>query len=79
MTYDIPECVRLLRADAIRQRVQAIQASMKESADGCFSESELEHLGVVIRLAVELHEYFQLSCTHSFCLEYVSESIFSGI
>jgi len=52
---------------------------MAKSAEGSFLESELEDLRAVIRLTVELHEYFQLACTHPFCLTYVSESVFSGI
>lgn len=79
MTYDTPECIRSVQAEAVRQRVQAVQTPMKKSAEGALSESELEHLGVVIRITVELHEYFQLPCTHPFCLTYMSESVFSGI
>jgi hypothetical protein len=33
----------------------------------------------LVRLTVELHHYFQVSCAHSFCLSYASQSIFSGI
>jgi hypothetical protein len=76
---DVPNCVDIFSTDPVVRHVRAIQGSMKKSAEGCFSESELEHLRAVIRLTVELHEYFQLPCTHPFCLTYVSESVFSGI
>lgn len=79
MTYDTPECIRFIQGGAVREHVQAIQAAMRKSAEGCLSESELEHLGAVIRITVELYEYLQLPCTHSFCLTYMSESVFSGI
>ena|SRR5215472_8279491 len=77
---DIPQCVDRIGASAeVRQHVEAIQVSMVDAAKGCFSESQLDSLRVVIRLTVEFHYYVQRSCDHVFCLEYVSESIFSGI
>jgi hypothetical protein len=80
MSADIPKCEDGINAFAeVRQHVEAIQVSMVDSATGCFLESELDHLRVVIRLSVEFHYYVQRSCAHVFCLEYVSESIFSGI
>ncbi|MHB8652690.1 MAG: hypothetical protein ACYDA9_02300 [Terriglobia bacterium] len=79
MKPDIPDCINIFTTDAVRQHVKAIQASMEESAQDCFTKSEVEHLRVVVRLTVELHHYFQITCGHSFCLSYTCESIFSGI
>jgi len=61
------------------QRVRQTQESMIQSVRDCFSESEIDHLRCVVRLAIEFHYYLQVACGHSFCTEYVSESIFSGI
>jgi hypothetical protein len=41
------------------ERVQEIQASMVESAESRFDESELGHLRCLIRLAVEFHDYLE--------------------
>lgn len=79
MRDDISSCVGIFRTDAVLHRVRANQASMAELAEAWFSESELEHLRTVVRLVIELYEYFQLPCAHSFCLSYVGESVFSGI
>lgn len=79
MAFDIPECVNLVQGDVVLAHVRAVQASMERAASDDFSESELEHLRAVTRLAVEIYHYFQLTCAHSFCLMYQSESVFSGI
>lgn len=45
--------------DDVIRRVKEIQASMVESAQSSFDESELGHLRGLIRLAVEFHDYLE--------------------
>lgn len=79
MKSDFPQCVEVFRSEHVVQRVQQTQASMIKSIEDCFSASELDDLRCIVRLAIEFHYYLQLACDHSFCSEYVSGSIFSGI
>lgn len=74
-----PQCVEALDSEEVVQRVRLTQTSMIRSARDCFSESEIDHLRCVVRLTIEFHYYLQLACSHSYCSEYVSESIFAGI
>jgi hypothetical protein len=81
MKDNAPQCMRTFEtSDDVRQQVQRIQDSMAESSRGRFDVSrELDDLKVVVRLTVEFRSYLQLSCTHRFCLEYVCDSIRSGV
>jgi hypothetical protein len=76
---DLP-CIQQIETSAdVRLRVATIQRFMAETAQGCLSRAELDHLRAVIRLTVEFRYYLQSACTHLTCATYVSESIFSGI
>lgn len=79
MRSDFPQCVEVFRSEQVVKRVQQTQASMIKSIEDCFSVSEIDHLRCVVRLAIEFHYYLQIACDHSFCSEYVSESILAGI
>lgn len=80
MKNDIPQCARSIGTSAdVRKRVQKIQDSMVEVSKGSLSKRELGYLRVVVRLTIEFLCYIQRGCGHSFCLEYASESTFSGI
>ncbi|MGB6484488.1 MAG: hypothetical protein WBE86_13465 [Candidatus Acidiferrales bacterium] len=79
MRNDFPQCVEVLDGEEVVRRVRLTQASMIQSVQDCFSESEIDHLRCVVRLTIEFHYYLQLACGHSYCSEYVSESIFAGI
>ncbi len=45
--------------DDLKERIQTIQASMVESARPGFSESQLDHLRVLIRLTMEFYDFLQ--------------------
>lgn len=47
----------------VTNRVKKIQASMVESANASYSESDLGHLRCVIRLTVEFHYYLEHGST----------------
>lgn len=69
-------------SDDIRERIQAIQISMVESARSTFQESELDHLRCLVRLTVEFHHYLQRATIGALDqreLRYASESVFSGV
>ena len=59
--------------------ISSVQAFMVDRSEGSFSEDELNHLRVVIRLTVEFLYYRKMNCTHRSCATYMSESIFSGV
>jgi hypothetical protein len=73
------KCVERFAMPEVVRHVTSVQAEMSELAKGILSESDLNELQVLVRLAVEFHHYVQLSCDHHFCLEYISESIFAGL
>jgi hypothetical protein len=79
MRNGLPSCVEIFNAEEVVQRLRRTQDSMIQSVRDCFSESEIDHLRCVVRLVIEFHYYLQLACGHSFCLEYVCGSIFSGL
>jgi hypothetical protein len=63
--------------EEIVARVRALQRPMLEEAASCFEQSELEHLRVVVRLAVEF--YYHVEGRDQADLRYVSDSIYSGL
>jgi hypothetical protein len=70
------------RKDDLLDRVRVIQASMLESARPTFTDSELDHLRCMIRLAVEFYDYLEsvsIDDLNAFDLQYAIESTFSGI
>ena len=69
----------MLNTEEVLQHVRRTQTSMIQSVQDCFSESELDDLRCVVRLTIEFHYYLELGCSHSYCSEYVSGSIFAGI
>ncbi|MDR3575075.1 MAG: hypothetical protein P4L50_14540 [Anaerolineaceae bacterium] len=74
------ECIqRVVTSPEVKSRVATVQAHFVGGAQGCFSQEELDHLRIVIRLTLEFRYYLQAACTHVSCMTYVSESIFSGI
>ena len=79
MRNDFPQCVEALSTGEVVQHVRLTQTAMVQSVQNCFSESEIDHLRCVVRLTIEFHYYLELACSHSYCSEYVSDSIFSGI
>jgi hypothetical protein len=68
-------------SDDVVSEVRAIQASMVDEARSTFSESELESLRVVVRLAVEFRRFLRQPNSglvqHS--PAYVCGSVFSGV
>jgi hypothetical protein len=64
------------------EQVKAIQASMTESGQKVFLDSELEHLRVLIRLTVEFLRALQAEDVTPLVgeeLRYVCDSVFSGV
>ena len=79
MKSDFPQCTDVFTSGHVIQHVQQTQASMIKSIKDCFSASEIDDLRCVVRLTIEFHYYLEVACDHSYCSEYVSESIFCGI
>ena len=79
MGNGLPRCLDALNTGEVLEHVRRTQTSMIQSVKDCFSESEIDHLRCVVRLTIEFHYYLELACSHSYCSEYVSESIFAGI
>jgi hypothetical protein len=79
MRNGLPSCVEIFNAEEVLRHVRITQTSMIQSVQNCFSKAEIDHLRCVARLVIEFHYYLQLACGHSFCLEYVCGSIFSGV
>jgi hypothetical protein len=61
------------------ERVRTLQALITESVGSCFSDLELEHLRVLIRLTVEFHDFLQSPIKGPLGPRYTCESIFAGI
>jgi hypothetical protein len=64
------------------EQVREIQQSMSGAAGECLSRAELEHLSVLIRLAVEFHSYLQDASVDQLepnRVRYRNESILSGV
>ena len=65
---------------------QTIKASLEESARPAFSDKDIEHLGILVRLTVEFHDFLHSSGRwprfpedpNNDCI-YAIESIFSGM
>jgi hypothetical protein len=66
-------------ADTDIERVRSLQGLITESVGSCFSDLELEHLRVLIRLTVEFHDFIQSPTKGPLEPRYTCESIFAGI
>lgn len=49
----------LIMKDDVKNSLQMIQSGMVESAQTCFSESEIDDLRCIIRLTIEFYDYLQ--------------------